>query len=290
MKTFKKRSINVLFTLVSGSAGESEKVEFDGLRVSTRVHFTPGAYGGADIQIFGLTKEFMRRLIAMYAFGWTGNNWVNNRIALRYVDETTVTIFEGGIVSALVDYNAAPDVPLAIYASTTFEEQMTVPGGLNFPGTTSIEYILRRILDNLPERKLDNQGVTGTLTDTSVNGSVMDMIDQVCRYANIDYWMVNNVLVIAPKGSQFEGETPIELTPENGLAGWPVLTESGCNAVALYSPDFAAMRTVNLSCPDLFDGKQMFYITGLTHELDSEVPGGRWHTRLTLGLNTPARQ
>ena len=287
MQTFKKRSIDVLFSIVSGSPdGQPRQISFSGLRVSARIRYEAGAYNMADIQIYGLSQDFMRQLIAIYAYGWTGNSFVNNCIALRYTDETNATIFEGGIVSALIDYNTAPEVPLAIMASATYMEQMTAPGGMSFPGSVAVESILRQILNKSSGRALENKGVDTVLTDESVNGSVMDMIDQVCRHADIDYWMQNNTLIIAPKGAVAESEPPIELTPETGLVGWPVLTQYGCNALALFSPDYVAMRTVKLACPALFEGTRLFFINGLTHEVDSEVPGGRWHTRLRLQLNT----
>ena len=287
MQTFKKRSIDVLFSIVSGSPdGQPRQISFSGLRVSARIRYEAGAYNMADIQIYGLSQDFMRQLIAIYSYGWTGNSFVNNRIALRYTDETNVTIFEGGIVSALIDYNTAPEVPFSILASATYKEQMEVPGGMSFPGTVAVETIIRQILNKSHEKAFENKGVDTVLTDESVNGSVMDMIDQVCRHADIDYWMQNNTLIIAPKGATDKSATPIELTPETGLVGWPVLTHYGCNALALFSPDYVAMRTVKLACPALFDGTRLFSINGLTHEVDSEVPGGRWHTRLRLYLNT----
>ena len=287
MQTFKKRSIDVLFSIVSGSPdGQPRQISFSGLRVSARIRYEAGAYNMADIQIYGLSQDFMRQLIAIYSYGWTGNSFVNNRIALRYTDETNVTIFEGGIVSALIDYNTAPEVPFSILASATYKEQMEVPGGMSFPGTVAVETIIRQILNKSHEKAFENKGVDTVLTDESVNGSVMDMIDQVCRHADIDYWMQNNTLIIAPKGATDKSTTPIELTPETGLVGWPVLTQYGCNALALFSPDYVAMRTVKLACPALFDGTRLFSINGLTHEVDSEVPGGRWHTRLRLYLNT----
>ena len=287
MQTFKKRSIDVLFSIVSGSPdGQPRQISFSGLRVSARIRYEAGAYNMADIQIYGLSQDFMRQLIAIYSYGWTGNSFVNNRIALRYTDETNVTIFEGGIVSALIDYNTAPEVPFSILASATYKEQMEVPGGMSFPGTVAVETIIRQILNKSHEKAFENKGVDTVLTDESVNGSVMDMIDQVCRHADIDYWMQNNTLIIAPKGATDKSTTPIELTPETGLVGWPVLTQYGCNALALFSPGYVAMRTVKLACPALFDGTRLFSINGLTHEVDSEVPGGRWHTRLRLYLNT----
>lgn len=287
MQTFEKRSIDVLFSIVSGSPdGQPRQISFSGLRVSARIRYEAGAYNMADIQIYGLSQDFMRQLITIHAYGWTGNSFVNNRIALRYTDETNVTIFEGGIVSALIDYNTAPEVPFAILASATHMEQMTAPEALSFPGSVTVETILQKILGKSAGKTLENKGVDTVLTDESVNGSVMDMIDQVCRHANIEYWMQNNTLIIAPKGATDKSTTPIELTPETGLVGWPVLTQYGCNALALFSPDYVAMRTVKLACPALFDGTRLFFINGMTHEIDSEVPGGRWHTRLRLQLNT----
>ena len=277
----------MLFSIVSGSPdGQPRQISFSGLRVSARIRYEPGAYNVADIQIYGLSQDFMHQMIAIRSYGWTGNSFVDNRISLRYTDETNVTIFEGGIVSALIDYNTAPEVPLALTASPTFPEQMIVPEAMSFPGTVAVETIIRQILNKSSGRALENHGVDTVLTDESVNGSIMDMIDQVCRHANIEYWVQYNTLIIAPKGATTENDTPIDLTPETGLVGWPVLTQYGCNAQALFSPDYVAMRTVKLACPALFDGTRTFFIAGLTHEVDSEVPGGRWHTLLRLQLNT----
>lgn len=287
METFKKRSIDVLFSLRSGSKdGEVREVSFSGLRVSARIHYMAGAYSQADIQIYGLSQDFMRQLICIDSHAWTGGGWVDNRITLRYTDKTNVTIFEGGITAALIDYNTVPDVPLSIMASETKIDQLSTTAALSFPGSVPVETIIRRILARGSGTTFENRGVTTSLTDETVNGSIMDMIGQVCRHARVDYWKQNNVLIIAPIGAEWQDMTPIDLSPENGLVGWPVLMRYGCHAVALFSPDYVATRSVRLACPALFEGTQTFFIQGLTHEVDSDVPGGRWHTRLILSLNT----
>lgn len=287
METFKKRSIDIFFTLTNGadSSAQEQTFCFKGLRISCRIRYESGAYSMAEIQIYGLSREFMASVVSVGAFGWTRNEFYRNRITVKYPDEWNTTLFEGFIVSALVDYNTAPDIPLQVMASGAFENQMTVKAGMSFPGTVSVDSIMRQILAQAPNTAFENRGVTKTLTDESVNGSIMDMVSQVAGHAGIDYWLVNNVIIIADKGGTYTEAEPILLDESTGLDGYPTLTSAGCNASCLFNAQYTPMRRVRLSCPELWRGERMFYITGLSHELDAEMDGGRWHSRLSLGIN-----
>lgn len=287
MKTFKKRTLDVFITMTNGadSGAGSQTWKFSGVRASCRIRYESGAYSIAEIQIYGLKKEFMSSVVSVGVFGWTRNEFMRNRVTVKYPDELNTTIFDGYITSALVDYNNAPDVALQIMASGAFENQMTVVGGMSFPGVVAVGEIMRRIVARGQNLAFENRGVDKTLTDESVNGSVIDMVSQVAAHAGIDYWLVNNVLIISNKGGVWTEADAIKLDASNGLDGYPTLTSAGCNAAALFDPQFVPMRRVRMSCPELWRGERIFYITGITHELDSEVPGGRWHSRLALGIN-----
>lgn len=286
METFKKRSIEVLFTLLSGTGSARPKqYSFAGLRISARIQYMPGAYSVADIQVYGLSQDFMRQLLCFNGYAWDKGATVDNRIELRYIDETNVTVFEGGIIDAIVDYNTAPEVPLCIHASATSISQLKTPPALSFKGSVAVETIIRTIVSKyIPGQTVDNHGVTAVLKDESVNGSALDMITQVCEHANIRFWQQNNTVIIAPKNGGRIDPDPIELSMENGLVGWPVMTNKGVMAQAIFSPEYVAMRTVRLACPALFDGKRSFFIEGVTHEVDSEIPDGKWFSQLSLAL------
>lgn len=288
MKTFQKRDIEVVFKLKSGAFGnEADEVRISGLRVMANIRRFASSYSNANIQIFGLSNDVIKRILTL-RIRRESNIVDANTVILRYTDETVHTLYQGGIVSALVDYNLIPNAPLVIDSFSTVGAQMTFPNGKSFPGTVKVATIMS-VLAGLAGKTLINAGVDSTLDDETVNGSVQDMIDKVARDANIVVYDQNNQIVIAPHGQARKDLPPIPVSVETGLVGAPIPTDTGVSFTHLYSPQFSGLRWIDLKFPDMPFSEGRYYISAIDDLLDSEAPNGRWYSQVSA-IWVPGKQ
>src|ERR1019366_10702992 len=91
-------------------------------------------------------------------------------------------------------------------------------------------------------------------------------------------------LSIWPSGSNLGVDTP-EITPDNGLVGYPAYNGLGVGFRALFSPAVHFAGRVKLKS-DLTPACGVWYVYGLSYSLASMVPGGPWVLEI-LGARIP---
>ena len=281
MKTFKERSLEVIFEMNSATfANEADVIKIKDMRVSARIVTSAGSYNEAQIVIYGLSQDVMNRLLTLRDIQ-KANIYGDNIVTLRYLDGTNVTLFSGAITTAYADYNAAPNVPFVVQASSTYLAQMQVVNGLHFEGVVKVSTIMEK-LARLAGKNFINNGVDNTLTGHSLQGSLQEMIDDISQAAGIDVYNYINVIVICPKGHGRKDLEPIKLSKETGMVGWPTAIDWGCHVTAIYSPDYVPGRKINVVCPEIpFVNGEMTTFQ-IIHEIDAHVPGGKWFTKMRL--------
>lgn len=284
MKTFKERNIEVIFEMNSATfANEADVIKIRDLRVSARIVTSPGSYNEAQIVIYGLSQDVMNRLLTLRDIQ-RPNIFGDNIVTLRYLDGTNVTLFSGAITTAYADYSAAPNVPFFVQASSTYLAQMQAVNGLNFEGTVKVSTIMEK-LAALAGKNLINNGVDAALTDQSLSGSMQDMMDAVEQAAGIDVYNYINTIAICPKGQGRRDLDPVILSKETGMVGWPTALDWGCHVTAIYSPDYVPGRKINVVCPEIPFVNGEMVIFKIVQEIDAQVPGGQWFTKMHLQRN-----
>lgn len=279
METFKKREIEAVFKLTSGVFGNgADEISIKGLRIIANIQCFPKNLTQANMQIFGLSQDVIKRLLTL-KIRRQGNIVDSNTVTLKYTDNTVHTLFHGGIWSAIVDYNTMPQVPMIIESLSTLGAQMCVPGGLCFEGVVPVESIMRK-LAGLAGYTLINYGVTTTLENETLNGSVQDMIDRVARDANIISYVSNNQLIISPHGVVQNQLPELVVSAETGLVGAPIPGDTYITFTHLFLPEFSPLRMIRMIFPEMPFIEGNFLIQELSHSLDSEQPGGRWFSQI----------
>lgn len=293
MKTFVQRFIDVTFTLSTGSfKNGSNSLKLSGLRMSCSVKMTANAQE-LKAQIYGLSADAMNRLLAVKE---TGAPWHNQENSIRLetytsADATRFTLFNGQIIDAIADFNDVPEVPLKITASGTFKAQSVVLANRSFKGSAKVSDIMAYLAGQIGAG-LDNINVDESfiLRDHSVQGSAISCIEATARAANID-WLLETVgtqeaslggtLVICKKGTTRKDAT-MQIHEANGLMGYPVIHSGLVDVKCLFSPFYLPHKRVRLFSKEQPIANGEYWISEITHSLDSEKSGGDWESKLTL--------
>lgn len=301
MTSLLKRKIEVDIALDGDTFdGSANMITVKGLRCFATVLSYAGSTGSfasqLEMRIHGMLTSDMAKLSTL---GLSSGTYKKNVIRVRAGDELNglAQVFEGGIVYGNVDFNAMPDVGVELVASAFASAQYSKTAGNSFKGATNVASILQS-LANTAGWGFSNAGVTAVLNNHAMGGTVVDQIRDVCRAAGVQAIVENNTLFIWPNGGSRDNSV-IQVSPENGLVGYPQYIVNGIAVRTLFQPDAMVGRYVKVTTSTpapaanapLLNGQPAqgangtFYTWAVTHELSSETYNGPWFTSLKLGNN-----
>lgn len=279
--SFQRRRLDLTIKLQTGTfdgQGDADTVKLTGLRIEADIDAPGGAnWKTARLRVYGMSQALMNRL-TMLAFSWLGFQKNTIRIDAGTGDGSDMsTVFFGDIYNAMADYQGAPEVPFLIEAQSGMVDMLAVSAAQSYPGAQSVATIFQQIAGGLGAT-LENNGVTGTVTDMYLPGTLMDKVRTLARAAQVDFYYEPPVLAICPQGMPRKGDV-VAVNAQSGLVGWPTIDKWGINFTSLHNPSLVHGKRVRMeSAVKPANGE--FYIYSLAHRLESEKPGGAWFTHV----------
>ena len=115
----------------------------------------------------------------------------------------------------------------------------------------------------------------------------MNQIQDVVQSTGIGCRLANDTLEIFPGGG-YTNEESVVLDAETGMIGYPEFDPYGLAVTSVFNPDLIYGRrvTVNSAIPQACGD---FWISGCTHNISSNMPGGPWFTSLRVWNNDVPR-
>ena len=293
--TFQRKAITATITLGGGPLGNnpSSAIVLTGYRIQADMK----AYGGESqglmhARIYGVSLDLANQLTTIGPIQTVAR--LGNTIQVAAGDFGTAlnVVFEGTINSAWASFHA-PDMCVDITATTTYGMTMLPTSATSFKGTFTIGQIITIIVGKMnqqdPNLKLSfiNSGVNVSLTDMYLPGSGWDQIRAVCQAAACNYKVDQGVLTVSSKGVPIQqaGAVPV-VSPTQGLVGYPTFSQAGIEFRALYMPGVQQGSEVILQGSAITAANATWFITSVSHDLESETPGGAWFTTIT-GTKVP---
>ena len=283
--SYVRRKIDATITLGSGDFGEgsggANTVKLSGLRISAQIEVTgaPG-FNSAEISIWGMTPKQMN---AVTRLGKPLQFFRNNTIALQAGDDDAgmATIFNGTIQTAFQDFNAAPLTPIHITAQSGLIDANRPVDPLSYPGTTDAATVAQTIAQSMqPALSLENGGVDVKLASPYFPGTPRAQLTALAQAANFN-WVIDdtrNVLAIWPKDKKRGGEVP-SIDKDSGLIGYPAYSDRGIEIRTLFRTGLTFGGAIQLKTAiEPANGEWVIY--SIYHDLESEMPDGKWETVL----------
>lgn len=282
--TFAKRKIDVRFILGAnvGTFEESgtNAVDLKGLRVELSLVNTMGnAMNQLDITLYGMTQSLMNKLTVLQN-GWIKGIYNQIEVTVGQGDDMAL-IFVGAISQGWADYSNAPDVGFVVQAYGGGASIFASPPALSYKGTISASSIATAIAAQMkPPLTLENDGVDVQLTDVNLPGDPMTQLRKLAEAAHFN-WTTDDalaVLAIWPIG-QTRQTAMVDVKAETGLVGYPSFNDMGIIFSTLFNPAMRVGGNIQMtSAVTPANGKWAPF--NIQHDLQSEVPDGRWFTHV----------
>lgn len=296
MPSISTKKIVVAFTLaaardISGAitsqptfaGGENNSVTLSGYRVSAQIVKAGGQYsqGQLQLRIYGMSLDLMNQLSTLGKTPIYVEGPQKNFISVFAGEGDALgLVFQGSISQAFTDLAGAPDGVFEISAfSLLYESVMTIPA-TSFKGPVAAAVVLQGLATQMG-KTFENNGVTTMLNSPYYHGSALSQMRDCIVEAGIEWNQGDGgVVAIWPKGGSRAGLIPVVKPPE--MIGYPYPSGGGFLGLRMkFNPqiNFGGKIEVQSS---IAPANGIWTVQNITHEIESEMPGGQWASSLVL--------
>lgn len=283
---FNHRRIDLEFQLGQGDFGKAgfDTVRVSGLRVTASVTRSGGAQmTELNMRVFGLPLDVMNKLTILNILRQYDAR--RNTVTFSAGDDGSVaTCFIGNIVEAWADISQ-PEGAMYVRAASGYLDLLQPVAPTSYKGAVDAAFILSGLAAQMnPPLTLENSGVSVQLSNPYLPGTLLDQIRAIAQAGNFNCVIddVNRRLAIWPANGARQGLRTV-VGPATGMVGYPTYTQSGIQLTMLYNPAIAFGTEIQVDS-QLLPASGGWIVAQVTHDLESEVPGGKWYTRLECGL------
>lgn len=285
----RKKVIRTTITLVNDRfADGTNRIVAENLRTSCSVQFGGGAIvPTADIAIYGLNMQAMNKLMRIR---WQDIQSLQNIVRIDAGEEGSELslVYEGQITFGYIDMSSAPDAAFRIRSTAAAYDMLNPASPITYAGPTSVVQAIAGLCAKMG-RLFENSGVPESLMmeDVTLVDTDMNKVRKLCKDYQIDLYVEQNVITIAPRGAPRIMRVPV-LTPKTGLIGYPIPTMRGIEFQCLYDPfvRFGGLVRIRDSLLETANGE--WRVFGVTIDLESIIPGGKWFMNVKAARNEPS--
>ena len=288
--SFATRKINLRFILGANQGVFDETgnnaVDLTGLRCELSLVNTQGvALNQLDLTVYGMTLSLMNKLTIL-----------QNGLVLGIYNQILVTagqgddlalIFSGHMLTGYEDFSAAPESAFVVKAYGSGATLYQAPQPLSYKGAVAAATIAGAIARTMvPPLALENDGVTAVLHDVNLPGDPITQLRTLAKAARFS-WTTDDaagVLAIYPQGKNRESLNAVKLTAQTGLVGYPAFNDKGAIFSSFFNPNIKVAGKVQVTSV-LSPVNGVWYPYNVHHDLQSEVPDGRWFTHIEAQRN-----
>jgi hypothetical protein len=275
--TLTRKRIDVTIQLGTGAFGEGGEntVTVSGLRVHAQILKAGGSsMGEAQLQIFGLTRSLLNQLSALTTVIMMQRK---NIVTVSAGDDVTgmATVFKGTIAEGWADLNSAPDAILHIKAYAGLFQKLTPVPPSSFPGPVNAADVMAALARQMG-LGFEANGVSVILPKPYLPGTAWEQARKCAEQAGIEWTIEDDILAIWPKGASRVGDVVL-VSPETGLVGYPAFNGVGVSVRTAFDRRLHYGRTAQVQS-SIQNACGNWYIASVSHELQSETPGGLWFT------------
>ncbi|MCJ2060118.1 hypothetical protein MKL09_26755 [Methylobacterium sp. J-048] len=277
--TFARKNLDVQFQLANGQFdGGGNSAYLKGHRVSVVIE-QPGSpdQAKAAIAIFGLPLSMMNQLTILPSqLNHVGQNYVT---VLAYEEGTSPsTVFKGTIMAAYVDARVQPDVGFRVEALAGLYTAVAPAKPTSVRGSADVAQTFEMIVKASGYR-FENNDVNCKVQNPYLPGDANSQMRSLAEAAGIEWVIDRDTVAIWPRGKSRQGAAT-KVSPDTGMRGYPAFTSSGVEVTTLYNPTLQYGGTIEVES-QLKPACGKWNINNLAHELESELPKGKWFTTIS---------
>lgn len=253
-----------------------------GLMAQARITFA-GLPSSAALQatIWGLTPAIMNQLNTLSSiFQMQQSNLIT--IFASNADGTNKSIaYKGGILNCTPDFNRQPETPINIQAYAALDIATLPSKPKSYEGSSDINVMIKTIAAEVGYNTEFNNVSGISLSRSYLDGSPRDqigIINRAVKDRGVSVEFVENNTIAVWYTSQGRPNKPVPvLSTDTGMIGYPTYTGFGIDVRTIYNPNIIQGGLVQVKST-LPAASGLFAVYGLSHDLDAQIPGGKWET------------
>ena len=230
------------------------------------------------MRIWGMSLSDMARFStpAMNPLGVRGD-----RITLTAGDEGSgmSVVFDGNILRARIDYSGAPEVSFSVFAQAAFFAKLQPAAPTSLRGSQDVAGMLQALAASIGFAFEGNE-VNVKVSNPYLCGTALDQVTTLIHTAGLSSSIENGTIAVW-EPSQPRGTYVVNVSPTQGLVGYPEMTESGMLIKTLFNPNILIGRRVQLTSSALMATGD-WQCQSMRHEISSELLDGPWFTTMNL--------
>jgi hypothetical protein len=278
-----KKYLKVVVTLGTDKFGSSEynTITLQGFRTSIYIDKAGGVQmSSLRARVYGVRQDDMNSITTLQ---WRPKLLVPNTVEVYALEDDVETlIFAGNIINAWGNYHTMPDVFLEIQAQAAFFARLKPVAPRSFKGVMDVPSVMGQIARDLGYA-FENNGVTTKMRDIYLAGTGLDQAKELAQMSRIAMYVDDKVLAIAPQDQPRAGLIPL-ISPATGMIGYPTFDGVGVNFQTLFNPAIRFGGSIKLET-DISQAAGEWVVTSVAHQLDSEMPHGRWFSYVRGNIN-----
>lgn len=290
---FTERKARVTVTVTrANSSGVQTPTTYTFLQHRMRINVRQGGnqFGNAKIEIFGVPPDTMNNIARLWLETLTPQNTDTVAIDVFSPDaQDYVPFFSGVIAWSAVNGGGMPAVSLIIEANAAMALMNATAAPYSNAGPVALEAALTSIA-SAQGFSVDYSAAAPQyqLTDVRVTGSPMEQIAGLMAHFNDLTWFVNlQRLIIRSAGAPFATDS-IRIAADNGMQRLPVYSSSGIQLDTLFNPLLRPGVACDIETQQFdFVNRTLWVAAVLAHDLEPNLPGGRWTTSLAASSFGP---
>lgn len=197
-------------------------------------------------------------------------------------DESGLSLaFSGDIVSAVPNFNAAPDPGFDLDCITGYVASITPVPPLTAPGGQDVGALMATLAAQMELAYL-NRGVDVRIRNPALVGGPMEQARQLARAADIDLIVDDGEMIITPRGGlrEDDGRSTVVWSAATGMIGYPAFDTDGLVVKGLYEPRLKPGGPLRVESV-VPRASGLWRVVSVEHSLQAGYPGAsRWTTQV----------
>ena len=273
MSSFTLKQLEARITLAQGTFtaaqdGGNTKIVRLGMAVTIS---KPGGQekNKATVKVYNMPLSDMEQLTTL---AFRPLSVARNVIAIYAGDETGLSLaFSGDIISAVPDFNAAPDPVFTISCVTGYVATIKAVPPLTRQGQVMAGDVLRDLAAEM-SLAYAGHGDAVPLRNIALVGGPMEQARAVADAARLELIVDDGEMVVKPVTAlRASGDTPV-WSDKTGLLGYPGFDNAGIVCRGIYEPRLRLGGPLSIrSVVPRASG--LWRVTSLTHTLQANYPG-----------------
>ncbi len=278
--SYAEKYLTIIIGLGTGQMGNGAPAEYYTL-TDFRASAEITAYGGetmgqAVVKIYGLSLELMNKLTTIGPI-MTQVRGQNSIVILAGENPQALTeIYSGTIMTAIADFNNAPDVSFEVTALSASIAAMTPAQAYSVANAVSADQVFGDFATALG-LQLNNVDVVHMFNNPTFNGTLRQQYLAAAEEADCDVIPDKSFLNIKGRFS-FIGQNPVIISPSTGMVGYPLLSQGYMSVKSIFQPTIIQGARIQVQDSQLKAANGLWTVVSVKHELESMMPNGKWFT------------